>query len=84
MPGAGTPGGLNGIAYYRLHGSPRTYWSRYDANYIATLARAIVAWPPTVQVWCIFDNKASGAAFETAWELQEAVMTAYPRPDARR
>ena len=28
VPGAGTPGGWNGIAYYRLHGSPRVYWSR--------------------------------------------------------
>ena len=26
------------VAYFRLHGSPRKYWSRYDENYIAMLA----------------------------------------------
>jgi len=34
VPGTRTPGGWHGIVYYRLHGSPRTYWSRYDADYI--------------------------------------------------
>lgn len=28
--GAEIPGGWNGMVYFRLHGAPRMYWSRYD------------------------------------------------------
>ena len=38
VPAAVVPAGWPRVAYFRLHGSPRTYWSRYDENYIATLA----------------------------------------------
>ena len=34
VPAAGVPAGWPGVAYFRLHGSPRKYWSRYDENYI--------------------------------------------------
>jgi uncharacterized protein YecE (DUF72 family) len=69
VPGADVPGGWPGIVYYRLHGSPRMYWSKYDAEYIARLAAAIAAIPASIDVWCVFDNTASGAAFENACEL---------------
>ena len=36
--GAHAPGGWDGIAYFRLHGTPRMYWSRYDASYLSRLA----------------------------------------------
>ena len=36
--GAELPGGWKGIVYFRLHGSPRKYWSRYDGGHIAGLA----------------------------------------------
>ena len=26
------------------------------------------------QVWCVFDNTASGAAIENAWELRQRVI----------
>ncbi len=68
-PGAEMPGGWTGVLYYRLHGSPRKYWSRYDDTRIAALAAAIDAAPSRVDRWCIFDNTASGAALENAWEL---------------
>jgi uncharacterized protein YecE (DUF72 family) len=61
------------MAYFRLHGSPRTYWSRYDENAIATLAGTL-ARTAAEQVWCVFDNTASGAAIENAWELRERVI----------
>ena len=71
--GAETPGGWPGIVYYRLHGSPRKYWSPYDDGRVRAIARAIQAVPSGVPAWCIFDNTASGAALENAWQLQIAV-----------
>jgi uncharacterized protein YecE (DUF72 family) len=71
VPGSTTPAGWPGVAYFRLHGSPRTYWSRYDANAIATLAAAIARIQTAEEIWCVFDNTASGAAVDNAWELRE-------------
>jgi uncharacterized protein YecE (DUF72 family) len=70
VAGAERPGGWKGIAYFRLHGAPRMYWSRYGAEYVATLAGALRLIPSSVDAWCVFDNTASGAALENAWELQ--------------
>jgi uncharacterized protein YecE (DUF72 family) len=67
--GATLPGGWNGIVYFRLHGSPRMYWSRYSAEYVNALARALCAVPPPADAWCVLDNTASGAALENACEL---------------
>jgi uncharacterized protein YecE (DUF72 family) len=64
------PGGWPGLVYYRLHGSPRTYWSRYDTAFIEAVAAALGALPPSVDAWCMFDNTASGAAMENAQELR--------------
>jgi len=64
------PGGWPGLVYYRLHGSPRTYWSRYDAVFIDALARSIGSLPASVEAWCMFDNTASGAAIENAHQLR--------------
>jgi len=61
------------VAYFRLHGSPRTYWSRYDENAIAALAATVGRITTAEHIWCIFDNTASGAAIENAWELRERV-----------
>jgi uncharacterized protein YecE (DUF72 family) len=74
--GADVPGGWSGIVYYRLHGAPRKYWSKYDDAYISKLTGALRAVPATVDVWCIFDNTASGAALENAWDLQVRVSRA--------
>ena len=71
---AGRPGGWPGVVYYRLHGSPRMYWSRYDEAYIAALAGSIEQVRADVDVWCLFDNTASGAALENAWELQQRLQ----------
>lgn len=72
-PGAQTPAGWDGLRYYRLHGSPRKYWSRYDAVMLQTLAARLRAHQSSSEAWCIFDNTASGAAFENAWELRHAL-----------
>lgn len=68
-PGAFTPGGSPGVVYYRLHGSPRKYWSRYDKRFLAKLASTLRKTTSAEEVWCVFDNTASGAAIENAQEL---------------
>ena len=72
--GADRPGGWSGIVYFRLHGSPRKYWSRYDDMFIAKLAEQIRRIAFSADVWCIFDNTASGAALENAIELQSLLI----------
>ena len=62
------PAGWSRVAYFRLHGSPRKYWSRYDNHYITTLATTARNLSAAEEVWCMFDNTASGAAIENAWE----------------
>lgn len=77
--GAGVPGGWRGLIYYRLHGSPRTYWSRYAPHCIHHLGEALGTTPARIPAWCIFDNTASGAAIENALELLHVLS-----PDASR
>jgi uncharacterized protein YecE (DUF72 family) len=71
VPEATKPAAWAAVAYFRLHGSPRTYWSRYDENAIAALAATVGRITTAEQVWCVFDNTASGAAIDNAWELRE-------------
>jgi uncharacterized protein YecE (DUF72 family) len=73
VPAAAVPGGWPGFVYYRLHGSPRTYWSRYGKDDISRLTTELRRQPTGTVVWCIFDNTASGAALENAFELQRAL-----------
>ena len=69
VPAAALPGGWDGLAYWRLHGSPRTYYSSYDADYLTALAGSLRASAALRPTWCIFDNTASGAAAANALEL---------------
>jgi uncharacterized protein YecE (DUF72 family) len=60
---AAEPGGWGGLVYYRLHGSPRIYYSAYETGYLKkTAGRLVEARANGAQVWCIFDNTAEGAA----------------------
>jgi uncharacterized protein YecE (DUF72 family) len=68
-PGAEAPGGWLGLQYFRLHGSPRVYWSRYPPDFIATLGHVAAAATASAEVWCVFDNTAAGAAMENAIQL---------------
>ena len=74
--GGDVPAGWPRIAYYRLHGSPRTYYSSYHADYLATLAERLVTHRRAgVRSWCIFDNTASGAAAGNALELMRLLAS---------
>jgi uncharacterized protein YecE (DUF72 family) len=66
-PGADQPDDWSPLAYYRLHGSPRTYYSAYSTDYLASLARRLRQ--ERRATWCIFDNTALGAATENGLEL---------------
>lgn len=67
-PQAGQPGGDTTLVYYRLHGSPRTYFSCYSDEWLQTLAAAI---RPRPNAWVIFDNTAHRHAYANALRLQE-------------
>ncbi len=72
--GDGAPGGWEGLAYYRLHGAPRVYWSSYEDSFLDTLAGKLRQLRRRrIPTWCIFDNTASGAATANALSLAERV-----------
>ena len=70
---AAHPGGCTDSVYYRLHGSPRKYFSGYEVESISHLANAVrnVAG----EIWCIFDNTAGGAAAGDALNLFRALRS---------
>ena len=72
VAGADRPGGWSGVTYFRLHGSPRMYWSHYSADALARVASQLSQRPG--ERWCIFDNTASGAALANALELQRLLF----------
>jgi uncharacterized protein YecE (DUF72 family) len=70
---ASVPGGWNGLAYFRLHGSPRVYYTEYRPEQIERFAQRLADLQSDPTVWCIFDNTAAGAATGNALALQERV-----------
>jgi uncharacterized protein YecE (DUF72 family) len=72
------PGGWRGFEYWRLHGSPKIYYSDYADDFLAVLAER--AGP---DAWIVFDNTALGCAALNALALTAAV-TAVTRPRERR
>jgi uncharacterized protein YecE (DUF72 family) len=72
---AADPGGDRATVYFRLHGSPRIYYSYYPDPYLRALAKRLRAEQRAgSQVWCIFDNTALGHATDNALAL-EAILT---------
>jgi uncharacterized protein YecE (DUF72 family) len=71
---AASPGGWRGMSYYRLHGSPKIYYSAYVADFITALARDVAREASADRdVWVIFDNTTLGAATRNALDLAQAV-----------
>ncbi len=71
VPEAAHPGAWPGLRYFRLHGSPRTYWTRYEPPFLERIAQSMQSHP--TPSWCIFDNTASGAAIFNATELRNLI-----------
>ncbi len=82
-PRAAFPAGDSAVVYFRLHGSPRIYHSSYDARFLERL-HALTAehFHAGRAVWCIFDNTASGAAWNNALELR-SLERAKPERNSR-
>jgi uncharacterized protein YecE (DUF72 family) len=75
-PRAATPGGWDGLAYLRLHGTPQIYYSSYPPDSLGTLADRLTRLADIgTPCWCIFDNTALGAATENALHLQERLKS---------
>jgi uncharacterized protein YecE (DUF72 family) len=68
-PEAAQPGGWPELVYFRLHGSPRRYYSSYSSQYLSRLKENLKRFSRQAATWCIFDNTASGAALGNALEL---------------
>jgi uncharacterized protein YecE (DUF72 family) len=76
VPGAGEPGGWRGLSYYRLHGSPRIYYSAYSPDYLKSIAERIVNdVEASIETWCIFDNTAAFAATGDALTVRRLVQS---------
>jgi uncharacterized protein YecE (DUF72 family) len=67
---AARPGVDDAVAYFRLHGSPRMYYSSYDENDLRGVAAELKKRrSKSRQAWCIFDNTAHGFATTNALRL---------------
>lgn len=77
LSGGDRPAGWPGIRYYRLHGSPRIYYSSYPRDDLERLAQTLrTEQDQGASAWCIFDNTASGAAVPNALELDALLRPA--------
>jgi uncharacterized protein YecE (DUF72 family) len=72
VEGVVDPGGWAGLAYFRLHGSPRMYYSSYEDSFLEALAIKLDALlRRRIPTWCIFDNTTLGAATANAFSTLE-------------
>ena len=68
------PGGWDGLAYYRLHGSPRVYYSSYEPDFLDDVALQLNALHHAgIPAWCIFDNTTLGAGTGNALSVQDRI-----------
>jgi uncharacterized protein YecE (DUF72 family) len=66
---AAQPSGWPELVYFRLHGSPKRYYSAYSEEFLLRLADQLKEISASATAWCIFDNTASGAALANALQL---------------
>lgn len=68
-PLAAVPGGWDGLRYWRLHGTPRTYYSEYSEAFLKEFADGLRKPSRAAETWVIFDNTALGHATANALDL---------------
>lgn len=69
VPAAAQAGGFAAFVYFRLHGSPRRYYSAYSDKFLDGMAARLAKLAPKARVWCVFDNTAAGYAVQNALQL---------------
>jgi uncharacterized protein YecE (DUF72 family) len=75
VPQAAEPAGFRDLVYYRLHGSPRIYYSAYTPEYLHEVSRRLGEHATSgVSTWCIFDNTALGAATSDALSVKSNLL----------
>lgn len=71
---AARPGGWPALRYWRLHGSPRTYYSDYDQTWLDSFANQLLeVRSHAAETWVIFDNTTLGHATANAIHLGHAL-----------
>ncbi len=71
------PGGWSGLAYWRLHGTPHTYYSDYGEDSLRRIEeqlRRCEASSYSKETWVVFDNTALGHATANAVWLDGALQ----------
>ncbi len=70
VPAAADPGGDRQTSYFRLHGSPRMYYSTYADDALEQVEQRVRALRAEgSECWCLFDNTAHGGATPNALDL---------------
>lgn len=62
------------IAYYRFHGAPILYKSKYDEQFLDDITQDIIDQPKVKEAYLYFNNTAQGAAIYNAQYLQEKLQ----------
>ncbi len=70
--GAGEAGGARRFAYFRWHGTPCLYYSKYSDAQLHTFATEVRR-SKAREIWCIFDNTARHAAWEDALQFRSLI-----------
>jgi uncharacterized protein YecE (DUF72 family) len=69
--GGDLPGGSTRLVYYRLHGSPRVYYSAYSRDFLARIAAQMRGLSSkTKEICCVFDNTARHESWPNARQLR--------------
>jgi uncharacterized protein YecE (DUF72 family) len=77
VPAAAVAGGDRRLVYVRLHGSPRMYYSDYEAERLEAVAEQLRgAGAGGAEPWCVFDNTTLGAATGNALALADMMHAA--------
>lgn len=75
VPAAAVPAGYDRLAYLRLHGSPRIYYSAYPAEELQRITAFMQEKADLgISAWCIFDNTALGAATADALAVRSQLL----------